>query len=329
MNQMEKEFGLSEVHKGFNKNNSEKLRVECLSNYGIKVKKEYIKEITNILFDMVKNSFLKEIKSFSIEDMFNNNSSILFKTYLQHYSLESTTFSEAHFIVDYMDGFCLNIEKKCEISKIFLIKNKEQILKVLKNFLEDKETISIKKENSFINLLQFIFVTQINSGNICKNKKTYLKFSEFNFSNYLLNGAINNDNLVLEDYFSKIEIPHIIPNVIEEIDCSFSKLSVFMRRSNGFLDYITNHGAIRNDLKTRELKVLANEIEFEKLSIKLREKAYKDLLKKALNTKGISYLNTNYDIFKKCLINAILYYEQIVYNLNKEELIDFKNRLEE
>ena len=328
MNKMEKDFGVTEVHTAFNKNSSEKLRAECLSNYGINVKKEYIKETTNIFFDMVKKSFLKEIKIFSLEDMFNSKSSILFKIYLQHFSLESTTFSEAHFIVDYLDGFCLNIENKCEISKIFFIKNKEQILKTLKPFLEDKEALNIKKENSLVNFLQFIFVTQMNSGNICKNSKTYLKFSEFNFSSYVLNCAIRNENVVLEDYFSRIEIPHVIPNIMEEVDCSFSNLTIFMRKSNGFLDYITNHGVIRNDLKTRELKILLNEIAFEKLSISLREQAYKDLLKKAFNTKGVSYLFNNLDRFKKCLINSVLYYEQVVYNLNETELNELKNKLE-
>ncbi len=327
MNQMEKDFGLTEMHKAFNKNSSDKLKLECLSNYGIYIKKDYLNEVTNILFDMVNKSFIKEIKKFSIEDMFNVNSSIVFRTYLEHYSLDSTTFSETHFIVDYFEGFCLNIEKKIEISKIFFIKNKEKILKLLKPFLEEKEVLIIKKEALLINLLQFIFVTQINSGHICKDKKTYLKFSELNYSDYLFNNALQNGTLLEKD-FSKISIPYILPNLIENIDCNWNTLVSFMRKSNGFLDYITCYGSVRNDLKTRELKMLVAEIGFQNLSFDLRLKSYKALLKKAFNTKGVTYLEINRNKFKDTIINSILYYEQALYNLNEKELENLKTRLE-
>lgn len=328
MNEMEKECGVKEINKPFNKNGSAKLRIECLANYGINIKKEYVEEVTKILFDMVNNSFLKSIKDLKIEDMFNDNSSKIFRLYLEHFSLESTTFSEAHFIVDYFEGFCLNINKKQEISRIFLVKNKEKIKNVLKAFLQDKESLKVIKANLLTKYLQFIFVTQINSGFISLNQKTYMKFTDNSYSDYLVTLDQNNNPGQDEEMLKRVPIPVLLPNLIGNFNTSFSLLLGFMRKSNGFTDYISSYGSVRNSLTTRELKFMIPEMGFLKIGLEARVIAYRDLLKKAFNTKGVMFLTANKDNFKDSIKNAVLYYEQTVYNLNERELEELKTRLE-
>lgn len=323
MNQLEQNYGILDINRPFSKRSSAQLRVECLANYGIHVKKEYIEEVTTILFEMVKDKFLNAIKKFSINDMFNNKSHELFKIYLEHYYLESTSFNEACFVVDYFEHSCLDINSKGIISMVFFKKYNTEILSVLKNFLKDQNTINEKKDNLITKYLQFIFVTQMNSSIICKDKKTYLQFQNFNFSEYLLDNCANNTNEV----FQRIEIPNEIPMFLPNATLQMSTIRSLFRRSKGFSDYISDTGMIRNNLTTRELKSLSNEFNFLSFHYDQRLHAYVNLLSKALKVSGLSAMFVNASNFKLTLINSVLYYELIVYNLKEKNLEKLKQDL--
>ncbi len=323
MNQLEQSYGVLDINRVFAKSSSPQLRLETLANYGIHIKKEYIEEATTILFQMVKSKFLNALQTFSITDMFNEKSHLVLRTYLEHYSMESTSYNEAYFILDYFEHSCLNIDKKGVISKIFFKKYNAEILKLLKDFLKDQDTINEKKNNLITKYLQFVFVTQMNSGIICKNNKTYLKFQSLNFSEYLLNNCNNNT----EEEYSNITIPDYLPVFIRNDNYQMASLRAIFRRSKGFDDYIGESGMIRNSLITRELKALSNEVSFINCSYDLRLKAYINLLSKAFKTHGLSGLFANNLTLRESFMNAVVYYESVVYNLNTTQIDKLKRDL--